>query len=120
MDPSSFEAMIESLDNDDDETSYPDDPSLSTNNASTFNHSSSLSHPPVDQAADIFYGENYFDLNDILAQSQRMSVKFVRKIPMLSFLDPGQHADEPDMLAGTKLGNFNSFSIICVVICLSV
>lgn len=56
---------------------------------------------------DIFYCENYFDLNDILAQSQRVSVKFQRDIPKLGFIDPASSSQEDlDIKKGTKLGLF--------------
>ena len=51
---------------------------------------------------DIFYCENYFDLKDILSQSNRLSVSFQRAIPKLGFLDPG--AEDDRLLKGTKLG----------------
>lgn len=53
---------------------------------------------------DIFYCENYFDMDDILSQSNRVAVTFNRTIPKLGFLDPG--AEDDDLVKGTKLGMF--------------
>ncbi|KAF7487896.1 hypothetical protein SSS_06012 [Sarcoptes scabiei] len=54
----------------------------------------SISSPPSSSSAtsqrtkDIFYCKNYFDFDDILAQTVRLPVKFQRTIPNLGFLDP--------------------------------
>lgn len=59
----------------------------------------------------VFYCENYFDIDDILSQSNRVAVCFNKTIPKLGFLDPG--AEDDTMVKGTKLGN--CFVLICCV-----
>lgn len=73
---------------------------LSTIN--TFNQSST-----GNTIKDVFYCENYFDLNDILSQSQRVSVKFQRDIPNLGFIDSSSTDDDTNIKKGTKSGESN-------------
>lgn len=84
-------------------SSYSHGASAST---SSYDPSASVP-PPTDRSNDIFYCENYFDMDDILAQSNRISVSFQRTIPKLGFLDPG--AEDDKLLKGTKLGKLDTF-----------
>lgn len=79
----------------------------------TTSKSMSLLSNESSRVRDIFYCSNYFDLNDILSQTIRLSVKFQRTIPKLGYLDPSQqhHQEESsddnmtshDIAIGTKL-----------------
>lgn len=79
-----------------------------SNNNSLLNNNATINTATSDSSRtkDIFYGENYFDLDDILAQNQRINVKFLRTIPQLGFLDPSLGSDEADIEKGSKLGEF--------------
>lgn len=110
-----FEAMVDqALENNDDiqsmsfeeEESTTAVASSSTNNPSSSHNNNTLSGINSNQSSkgDIFYCENYFDVNDILAQSNRIPITFQRTIPKIGFLDPGN--DEDKILKGTKLGTF--------------
>lgn len=79
------------------------------NSNTTLNTTTSASS----RTKDIFYGENYFDLHDILAQNQRINVKFLRTIPQLGFLDPSLGNDEADIEKGSKLGKFCLLNLTC-------
>lgn len=72
-----------------------------------------LSDQSSSRVRDIFYCSNYFDLNDILSQTIRLSVKFQRTIPKLGYLDPSQQQQHQEdctsdlinheIVIGTKL-----------------
>lgn len=76
-------------------------PNSASTSSAAFNHTTDITASSSTNR-DIFYCENYFDLNDILSQSNRVSVNFLRTIPNLGFLDPG--AEDDKLMKGTKLG----------------
>ena len=94
---------------DNDDSDLPLTSSMINNSSNSFqshnNTVSSLSRPSTsnNNNRDIFYCENYLDLNDILTQSNRVSVTFQRTIPKLGFLDSGAEVGDK-LVKGTKLG----------------
>lgn len=70
------------------------------------NNSVGTSRNQSSTVKDIFYCENYFDLDDIISQTLSINVRFLRTIPNLGFLDPqsNQGDDQQAIIKGTKLG----------------
>lgn len=96
--------------------------SLNDNSINTgANNSVGTSRNQSSTVNDIFYCENYFDLDDIISQTLPVNVRFLRTIPNLGFLDPqsNQGDDQQAIIKGTKLGLFlKTFFQISFDICI--